>query len=383
MRIAALCLLLVAGCGLPGTDPTVDVVRSDSAGVELIVSHGPDRPLAADFEPLFVVGGGDEGLHTLFRVAEAGIGSGPSGELVVLDPGNFRVLVFDSVGTVLRSFGRAGDGPGEFRIPTSLFVDEAGRVHIFDPGRRAHTLHEIDGALLEERALPARFLGGLTRPHSGAFFYGAFGASRTEWELLAVMDDTVSLIQALAAPAPRDITYESCGVRISLPPIFSRPPAWDAGEGWVAVARSPEYDVSMGRGDNSKRRIRRPIEPRAPTHEDVIAFLGESQVLTIGGSRDCVISSAEVIEKRGVSERLPTIWDLRIAPGGGLWIQRFDPSGEAHPIDVFDPDGAYLGTLPAGFPWPGIFLSQESFAVVEADELGVQRVVVYRFRIQP
>ncbi len=382
MRVRALGWVLLAGCGLPEVDSVGEVVRSDSLGVEIVMSKGPDRPLRATAERLFVVGGEDEGFHSLFRIAETGIGGGPSGELVVLDPGNFRVVVFDSAGTALGSFGRSGEGPGEFGIPSSLFVDEGGRVHVFDAGSRMHMHFDIDGTLVGERPVPGRSLGGRTRPLSGGVTYGSFNAGRTEWELRLAIDDSLSVLRAWEAPAPREVHYESCGIRMSLPPILSVAPPWDAGAGRVGVVRPPAYEVVMGGGPSPDRILRRAMDPRPSTVEDVLAHLGEGEAWTIGGSRDCVVPTAEAIEQRGVSEWLPLIWGLRVAPDGGLWVERFDPIGESNPIDLFDPDGAYRGTLPYGFPWPGVFLSGDRFAVVETNEYGVQTIAVYRFRVE-
>jgi hypothetical protein len=50
------------------------------------------------------------------------------------------------------------------------------------------------------------------------------------------------------------------------------------------------------------------------------------------------------------------------------------------PVDIFDATGEYVGTLPPDRPWPAAFASGERILALETDELGVQRVVVYRIR---
>ena len=54
--------------------------------------------------------------------------------------------------------------------------------------------------------------------------------------------------------------------------------------------------------------------------------------------------------------------------------------GEATPaaIDVFDESGAYRGTLPAGTPFPILFLDRDRFGAVETDATDISRLVVYR-----
>lgn len=53
-----------------------------------------------------------------------------TGNLFVSDGANHRILVFDGAGTFLRSFGREGNGSGEFRFPNEMVFDEAGQLLI-------------------------------------------------------------------------------------------------------------------------------------------------------------------------------------------------------------------------------------------------------------
>ncbi len=52
--------------------------------------------------------------------------------------------------------------------------------------------------------------------------------------------------------------------------------------------------------------------------------------------------------------------------------------GEVLPIDVFQKDGQYLGTLPAGAPFPAALLPDGRIAAYGMDELDVGRIVIYR-----
>jgi len=54
------------------------------------------------------------------------------GNLYVLDGGNHRVQKFDSQGKYLMTFGRSGQGPGEFQLPLSIDIGEDGDIFIAD-----------------------------------------------------------------------------------------------------------------------------------------------------------------------------------------------------------------------------------------------------------
>ena len=57
-----------------------------------------------------------------------------NGHLLVYDYGDARLKVFGPDGTWLWSFGRFGDGPGEFRNPTDVMVGADGLVWVLDRG---------------------------------------------------------------------------------------------------------------------------------------------------------------------------------------------------------------------------------------------------------
>ena len=75
---------------------------------------------------------------------------------------------------------------------------------------------------------------------------------------------------------------------------------------------------------------------------------------------------------------MPLIDDLALAPDSTLWVERRGVGEESRPIDVFEPGGRYLGTLPAEFPFPTAFLPDERVLVITRDEFDVQRIAVMR-----
>lgn len=76
-----------------------------------------------------------------------------SGAIVVGDASSARVLYFNQAGHFVRSFGRLGDGPGEFRMPRWLGLCGS-NVGIYDAATASLTLLSEDGALLGRSRLP-------------------------------------------------------------------------------------------------------------------------------------------------------------------------------------------------------------------------------------
>ena len=73
--------------------------------------------------------------------------------IFVLDVMSSNVKVYTGAGTYLRSFGRAGGGPGEFLRPLRIQADSVLRV--FDMAQNRITVFEPDGHLKETVRLPS------------------------------------------------------------------------------------------------------------------------------------------------------------------------------------------------------------------------------------
>jgi hypothetical protein len=58
------------------------------------------------------------------------------GEIYVLDTSVGTVRIFDSSGEYVRSLGRLGEGPAEFRSPTQMTLARDGSVWVYDDGAR-------------------------------------------------------------------------------------------------------------------------------------------------------------------------------------------------------------------------------------------------------
>ena len=104
--------------------------------------------------------------------------------------------------------------------------------------------------------------------------------------------------------------------------------------------------------------------------------------INFGGGGGCTIPADEVVAQRGFADVVPAVRQLAGTPDGGVWVQR-GYGKEGRVIDVFDPSGAYVGTLPAGTPWPAAFVDGETILVTTEDDLGRELVEVRRIARSP
>ena len=108
-----------------------------------------DRPLDADFEEVYRVGGTNaptwaQFSDPLFRMILP-MGFDAAGNLHVLDRGASQVVVIDSRGELVRTVGRRGQGPGDFFQPVDLGVWRDGRFVVTDIAHLAFQIFGPDG----------------------------------------------------------------------------------------------------------------------------------------------------------------------------------------------------------------------------------------------
>jgi sugar lactone lactonase YvrE len=79
------------------------------------------------------------------------IAFGPNGRLFISDGyGNARILEYNSKGQRVRQWGRAGTGPGEFRQPHGIAIDDRGVIYVADRLNARLQRFDLDGRYLGE-----------------------------------------------------------------------------------------------------------------------------------------------------------------------------------------------------------------------------------------
>ena len=396
LPLALAALLPLAACD-DGAAGAARAVRTDSAGVTLVVNDGADRPLAWTFTQRFAVGGEESGPESFYGISPRSVGGDARSNLYVLDGGNLRVLVFDSSGAFVREQGGKGGGPGELQFPGFLEVRADGVSGVYDHSREGLvrwsatgeplTVEQIAGAggpppqlmravasgrvvQVDDHGSPERPLRRITlelRP-------GAAGDGVPAGERPGVVT-----LAALEMPVPTMHMYASCTSRLgmALGPIFEPELVWTAEGGRVFMAHDTTYVVDVHDGSRLRLSIRRATPARRATREMAVADLGEGMKVRFGGG-ECTIDPGEMIEARGVAPVLQPVDRIVVAPDGTVWVTRGAVKGEPRIVDVFDAEGEYLGTLPAGAPEPAAFLANGDLVAIEKDELDVERIAVYR-----
>lgn len=138
-----------------------------------------DRSLDAVVEPLYRLGGtvADDAWQQFRNIRDVAFDG--RGSLYLFDQGASAVRVVGPDGTLVRSIGRKGDGPGELSAATGMAVAPDGTLAVYDTGRRSVALFGPDGGYLHNVELDR------SRAIAGPEFLdgtgNAFGAAQLGW----------------------------------------------------------------------------------------------------------------------------------------------------------------------------------------------------------
>jgi hypothetical protein len=396
--LAGACVVLSmsnAACGgdARAAGPTV----RDSAGIRIVQNERPawkkGQEWRVDAEPLVDVGGEEGDANQQFaRVADAVRLS--DGTLLVADGQVNELRAFDAQGRYLRTLGRAGGGPGEFKGLEKLYLLPGDTVAAFDYMSARLSFFAPTGAFARgvglgrlEKDLPPRPLGVfsdgslLVGPMYNPVFnnspkpsrdtvplarYSAAGAQSASLGRVAG-EETVTLVNT---------SGEGFAMRDRVP--FGLATSFAVHGDRLLVGDNAKYELVERRPDGAVvRLIRRAGEPEAVTEADRAAYL-EQRRSAMSQSDRFREAAERMLKSMPFPPRKGHFAGLRMDAEGNAWVERHPAPGADTPWDVFDAEGRLLGTVttPAGLRVTQI--GADFVAGVWKDELDVAHVRVHR-----
>jgi hypothetical protein len=382
MRPTFALLLLLAACGGDGASSgsSASVVR-DSAGIA-IVEHGRDALAAAptwalDSTPLATLGG-EESDTTLDLSTTSMAVFLPDNRLAVGIFQPAELLVFSAEGVRERQLGRAGAGPGEYRMLQQLLPAGGDTLIAYDFAKRAVMIYRADGTLVGEAEVPGTG-GPVAPPLRGRLANGRFVHSMENFTGLgdssaSIFRQPVPFVTRTADATTYDTAFVLPGAEqyastvdmpgmsmpIPRPLVFGAqsvlavtgPSVWSSrGD----VAELIQHADSGGRPIAAPARIvRLPLTGTPVTEEhkaDYIALVA-GQFERLGGMMPPALKESELkkLKESRFATAFAPIGSLLAGPNGELWVGTGSVPGAATNWYVLDQQGTLLGqlTLPKG-----------------------------------
>ena len=329
MNRLALLVLLLSACGTAGESPEVAV--RDSAGVQIVEGRlrerGPAWRVAA--APLVEIGSSPGASSPLYQVVSAFRMS--DGRIVVASARTGTLGIYAADGRPLRTVGRPGDGPGEFRQlfwagrlrgdSIGAWDVVLGRFSVFDPsgqfvrsmapGAGAGMFPQLHAALADgsvvlaagmDPSRPMAMAAGVRRDTAVFLVVGPDGAVR----------DTLARV-----PGSEQYLMTPAGGGFVMHPLpFGRTTASAAQGSRFAVGTGDTYQLSVyepGRG--LRKVIRGGRERRRVTEGDVRRYRETMVTMGAEGARH---QQRQFLAEVPFPERMPAFTAL-LADGRGNW----------------------------------------------------------------
>jgi hypothetical protein len=397
-------LLLATGCGgeAGGAAEWAGTV-DDSAGVQLV--YNTPQPLwgsedAWSVEDVLTIGEAAGDPDYQFGQI-SGVGLTSDGRILVIDQQAQHVKVFQPDGTIERTIGRAGSGPGEFGQGVGpVLVGRGDTVIVPDLGNQRVNVFLPDGS--EPASFPMSFDQGFPArwdmTDSGDLVYQLRALNlpntdqRETLDLIAAVSYRGELLDTLMTPARgQTLTFSDDGRPQRR--IFSPEPSWTLlGADRICLAVNDRYRIGVYDLEGTLRRvISIPQEPAPITDDDRRIFW--EMVENLWDQLQVPEQQREIGRQTvSLADDFPAFLQLMNGPRGTLWVQHvLEPSAlteeeqaawnplldfGADEWDVFDEDGRYLGVVEMPHRYQPILFDDDQVYGIWRDEFDVQYVRV-------
>ncbi len=395
-----LVLLISAGCS-PRQESGVTTSARDSAGITIVENSGELPPDGGGWivgdEPTLSIGTfqGDS-VYSLFQVQ--GALRLEDGRIALANAGSGEIRIYDSQGGFAGSYGRKGEGPGEFQRPGLVGILEGDTLVIVDSQlRRISLIHPDEGFVGSTRL--SDDLGGGGFPQGmfddggivmgGGFYWSSDGGvelssgfSRRPTSYRSAGRDGEMVTDFGEFPGSEffmQVQSQSGGaisMRARLIP-FGKYAMQAVGPDLFYVGSGDSWEVKAFDTAGELRRIYRvAVDPLRVGASDLEAAIEEEIADAADPARAPEIRAE--YEEMPVPQFMPAFAGLEADALGFLWVERYRRPGDDLPrYEILDPHGSWVGraTLPPGSDV--LEIGPDYLLVLQRDELEVEYVRLF------
>lgn len=396
VSLAVVAFFPLGGCS--SSDSQAGPIVVDSSGVMIVRSVQPrwqsSEALRLSETPHLELVSNDSDTETvLYQVT--GVAVLRDGRVAVANRGDATIRLYDSSGEIVWSAGRQGDGPGEFRDLRGVLIRN-GELWAYQS--LPHPIHVFSMTGEYQRSVP-------TPSWSGPWLMGVLA----DGAVVATGRPTGSSESPVFSQVSPLVIFRDGGLdTLAVLPAnqtvnTSLGPEWQALGPTLAVAASEDHVYAgfgatwdIGVWDQSGELVRRVQRDWVPVQITSSQRQAYGRSLTEQGEGDPRLEEAyrQLAEEMIYPSSFPA-FDRIVPDGSGrLWVQRPQvepPWSEAidynpvrpHPShwDLFDPDGAWLGTLTVPARFRVMDVGVDYVAGVAKDDLDVEKIQVWGLRL--
>ena len=325
-----------------------------------------------------------------------------AGRIYVVDSKPAAIKVFTPEGELIRSFGREGEGPGEFRV--GFIAIRGPHVVLHDPRVARTSVFDTAGRFIRSWHTSCCYWGDIQVDQEGRIYVPSTapgkpddpprGTPYVRWSLEGAELDT------LWVPRRKVDKYWTVQFKgndgkmrgmmsttVPFMPLLVHALHPDGGfvYGWTGDYRI----VRSLTGSDTVRLAERAWTPEPLTEAERKAEIENKLKQAAGESfgRENLAAYREAFKLEDVPSTLPAYLNLRVDAGGRVWVRRFTPSDTLGVLyDLFDGNGALLGPVrvPVKVPeWGPQVWTRNGLVTVIEDADGRPTVVRFTLGAKP
>lgn len=380
MKRKLLCILVLCSLGLAcsqGDKPDADIEVVD--GIALV--HNVETPLFPNrtvvFEEELGISSEDEaGNIILFQPSQFTVDD--LGNIYICDQQDFVIKVFDPQGKLIRSFGKKGEGPGEFQGILGMSFLPDGRMLLTDTSLRRSNLFDGSGNFLSSHKWRG-FLLDLYLTTDTAYIANETIFGQPSRMFVKKFDFEGNELLSLGEFKPMGIKMLRSGdsmFAITLPytprSIFSS----DTKRRLLYHCTNDSYLIEVFDAEgNLLRKIDRPYERLPFTEKDAQdyydSFADNPSQVYVEMAKDVELPPVKTVTDQ-----------LLVDDSGNLWVElqeRIEQGkSELTAYDIFDPEGIYMAKIWTEIQ-PTLFKSGKMYTM-KMDEEGYR--ILKRYRVK-
>ncbi|MFC1661661.1 hypothetical protein ACFL3S_09455 [Gemmatimonadota bacterium] len=357
-RLLAFCLFVCVCAACAGGEAVTSVARWDSAGVTIVESSSPgwsgSEAWSVDPEPLLDLATSGTGeAHWFYMASDAT--RLPDGSIAVAENNADEIRFFSGGGAFLRAVGRGGEGPGEFRWPSSVDRYRGDSLIVFDPQLSRVTI--LDPQWEASRIVSFRLPGAQVRdlrPLGDTTFVARAPLLWVPQERDGLYRKPDALIRLSAAGEVMDTIATVAGYEefqwesgaVSAVPLFLRDSHFAVHQGRIYVGDADQMEFRVYSVAGQLEYV-----VRAPTFD---LSLSGQEIQAEREARLGLNSSArrrDLLDAIPDPETRPAYSDLLVDSDGFIWAEHSQGrtlklmGDRPSQWTVFSPDGEWLGAV--------------------------------------
>jgi hypothetical protein len=318
-----------------------------------------------------------------------------AGRIYVVDAKPAAIKVFSPDGNLIRTLGREGEGPGEFRV--GFIAVRGGYLVLQDPQVARTTVWDTAGSFIRSWHSSCCYwmdiqidrqnliyVPSMSAPKEGA---RPRGTAYVRWTLEGVAKDTVYVPRETEEKywtvslkrGGKVVTSMSTSIPLQPGLTHTLHP-----EGGLVYAWTGSYSIVRSvTGDDSVRVFERAWTPDPVTDD---RRNGELETRIAGSKESYGEENLRTAFKLAdIPSTLPAFMNLHVDGAGRVWARRYPVADSSRTsFDVFDSTGAYLGPVSLGFKmseWGMQAWTGDGLVTLIEDADG--RPTIVRFRFTP